>query len=218
MADLQPAAVTSLEVPTMVGTGSASPVMAIIEVLNSAECRMRSVNVFAVGAPVEFSLTMHGSTAIPLRGTIASGTKNGPRFSYVVTLHAAPGQTEAIAHANEAARSRAARAADIATNNGLTRSSVRIPVDFELRFTDLGGESRAARAINISTGGLHMNTLAEVQVGTAVVIAMLLDTEPVKVHGRIVAHQAASPNYNVAFYDVDPATRERIAQFIDAHS
>jgi len=202
----------------MVNTGSGSPVMAIIESLTASECRMRSVNPFTIGATVEFSLTMHGLPPLPISGAIASSTKNGPRFSYIVSLRNSPAQAAAIARANDVARSRAMSHADVKTDNGLTRASVRLPVDFELHYKAPQREARVARAINISTGGLYMNTRDEIAVGSALELDLPLGDGHIKVHGRIVAHQSASPNYNIAFYDVDAPTRDALARFIASRS
>ncbi len=203
----------------MVNVIGGSPVMAMIENLSAAECRMRSVNAFAIGAHVAFELAIHGTPTLALQGTIASIKQNGPRFSYVVSLHGTPAQTDAIRQTVELARSRATRqATDVKTDNGLTRASVRIPVDFELQYTRPDGTSRTARALNISTGGVHMNVADDIPVGTALQLDVPLGSERVKVHGRVVAHQAASPNYNVAFYEMAGEARERIAAFIVRHS
>jgi hypothetical protein len=207
-------ALSSLEVPTMVNAGG-SPVMAIIENLNASECRMRSVNTFAIGARVAFALTIHGAPSVPLEGTIASIKQNGPRFSYVVSLHTTLMQRDAITRAVDVARSRAAHAADVKTENGLTRASVRVPVNVEIRYAQPGKPAQTARALNISTGGLYMNVLDEIPVGTTLELDIPLGATRVKVHGRVVAHQAATPNYNIAFFEITHEAREGIAHFID---
>jgi hypothetical protein len=194
MGEQETTALPSLEVPTMVSAGGGSPVMAIIEALNASECKMRSVNAFAIGARVEFALTIHGRPSIALEGTIASIKQNGPRFLYVVSLRPTQLQRDAILRAVESAASRAATR-DVKTDNGLTRASVRIPVDIELRYTLAGGPVGAALELDIPLGA-----------------------ERVKVHGRVVAHQATTPNYNIAFYEITSETRERLAHFIDGGS
>ena len=203
----------------MANVTGGSPVMAMIENLSGTECRMRSVNVFAIGAHIAFELAVHGAPTLALQGTIASIKQNGPRFSYVVSLHGTPAQADAIRQTVELARSRAGRqTADVKTDNGLTRASVRIPVDFELQYTRPGGTSRTARALNISAGGIYMNVADDIPVGTALQLDVPLGSERVRVHGRVVSHQAASPNYNVAFYEMTGEVRERIAAFIDRQS
>lgn len=204
----------------MVSAGGEAPVMAIIETLSAAECRMRSVNAFTIGARVEFGLVIRGTPNMVLQGAVASITQNGQRFSYIVSLHATPLQAEAILRAVELARSRAAtQAADVKTDNGLTRASVRVPVDVELRYTRSGASARTASVMNISTGGVYMNTGDDIPVGTVLELDIPLEgAQRIKVHGRIVAHQAATPNYNVAFYEMTSEARESIAQFIDHQS
>jgi hypothetical protein len=215
MADSQPAALSSLEVPTMVNEGQgARSVMAIIEHLSAAECRMRSVHGFPIGAQLEFTLSVHGAPAVPLRGKIAASKQNGPRYAYVVALQNAGEHSEAIAKANDAARARATAQADVKSIEGLTRSSVRVPVDFPLRYKQLGAQARRAHAINISSGGVHMNTEDAIPVGAAIDLEIPLDGRQVNVRGRVVAHQDMSPNYNVAFFEVTNEAREFIARFI----
>jgi hypothetical protein len=208
----------SLESPTMVSAGGSSPVMAIIEHLEAARCRMRSVNPFDIGAHVEFNAVIHGVAPIPLRGAIRSRTQKGPRYVYAVDLEFNPGIASAIEHAVDVAKTRTVRiSTDVQTNNGLTRAAVRVPVDFVLRFT-IDGDRRAARATNISTGGILMNSGAELAVGSSLDLEFLLDDVPVSVRGRIVAHQESTPNYNIAFYDVRENVRETLARFIDGVS
>jgi hypothetical protein len=217
MADSKPAPLSSLEVPTMVSDGrGSSTVMAIIEHLDHAECRMRSVHAFPIGAHLEFTVSVHGAAPIPLRGEIAASKQNGPRFAYVVVLRNAAENTEAIAKANEAARTRATAQAEVAGIDGLTRSSVRVPVDFVLRYKQLGLGARAAQAINLSTGGVHMNTDDEIPVGASIDLEIPLGGQQVALRGRIVAHQALSPNYNVAFFEVTNEARQNLARFINA--
>ena len=206
----------SLEAPTMVSSGGSSPVMAIIEHLDAAGCRMRSVNAFDIGARVAFSAVIHGAAPIPLQGTIASRSQAGPRFVYTVDIDGDASTVAAIERAVEIARTRSAnRTPDVATNNGLTRASVRVPVDFSLRFTTAGGSAHDARATNISTGGILMNSSELLAVGASLELHFLLDDVPVSVRGRIVAHQDATPNYNIAFYDVRELVKETLARFIN---
>jgi hypothetical protein len=213
MADSRPAPLSSLEVPTMVSDGrGTSSVMAIIEHLSPSECRMRSVHGFPVGGQIEFTVSVHGAAPVPLRGEIAASKQNGARYAYVVVLQNATDHAEAIAKANGAARARAQ--AEVKSIEGLTRSSVRVPVDFMLRYKQLGLGARAAHAINLSTGGVHMNTDDEIPVGASIDLEIPLGGQHVSVRGRIVAHQAMSPNYNVAFFEVTNEARENLARFV----
>jgi hypothetical protein len=209
----------SLEAPTMVTANGKSPVMAIIEHLSRSQCIMRSVNAFDIGAIVEFSAVIHGASSIPLNGTITTRTQNGPRCKYSVSLESSPSIAAAIEHAVDVARARAeGRRPDVHTNNGLTRASVRVPVDFALRFTVEKGAPQNGRATNISTGGILMNTQENLTVGTTLEIHFMLDDVPVSVRGRIVAHQESTPNYNIAFFDVREVVKETLARFVSRAS
>ncbi len=180
---------------------------------------MRSVNAFDIGASAEFNVVLHGSPPIALSGTIADRKQNGPRYQYTIRLESTAAQAAAINRAVEAAQARAAgRAPDLQTGNGLTRGALRIPVDFDVRYTRDGGEPSNARATNISTGGILMNSPDQLSVGSALELRFLLGSIPVTVHGRVVAHQEASPNYNIAFYEVREVVRETLARFVAEHS
>jgi hypothetical protein len=208
----------SLEAPSMVHANGQPAVMCMIEQLHAHECRMRSVNDLPVGTHIDFTVAIHGVPNIPLQGTISTRVKNGARISYVVKLETTPAQADAIARANDVARSRAkSHAPDIQTEGALTRSNVRIPVDFEVRYTALDA-TRQARATNVSIGGILMNCNDEISVGTSVELAFALDGVMVRVHGRVVAHQDASPNYNIAFYDIKAETRDQLARFVAHHA
>ena len=201
----------------MVHAAGKPAVMCMIEQLHAHECRMRSVNAFEIGTHVDFTVALHGAPTIPLQGTIAARTQSGPRFTYVVKLETTPAQADAIAQANDAARARAsAHAPDIQTDGALTRANVRVAVDFEVRYT-LGAQTRPARATNISVGGILMNCGDDIKVGSSLEIAVQLDASRVHLRGRVVAHQEASPNYNIAFYDVKDETRDALARFIGKH-
>ncbi len=219
MADPQAAALTSLESPTMVSAGGNAPVMAMIEHVSQSECRMRSVNVFEIGERLEFSFSVHGAAPIPLAGTVTNRRKNGPRYAYVLSMRTTPPQAEGIARATEIVRERVpGHAPDVPTGNGLTRASVRIPVNFEVRYTRAGSPAAIARATNISTGGLLMNTSDELPVGASLEMQIPLGADLLAVHGRIVAHQRQILSYNIAFYEISNEARDTIARFIEIHA
>jgi PilZ domain len=203
----------------MVGVNGSAPVMAIIEEATQSECRMRSMNAFEVGDRLEFPLAVHGSPTLALSGIVVSRKKIGPRYAYVLALQAEPVQVEALARATQTAHARApGPIPDVQTGNGLTRASVRIPVDFEVSYTQSGSPARIARATNISTGGVLIQTTDELPVGASLELLILLAQHRVSVHGRIVAHQHATPNYNVAFYHMTNEARDIIARFIETHT
>jgi hypothetical protein len=207
----------SLEAPSMVHADGNPAVMCMIEQLHAHECRMRSVNDLAVGTHVDFTVAIHGAPTIPLQGTIAQRVKNGARIHYVVKLETTPAQADAIARANEIARARAAASVpDIQTDGALTRANVRIPVDFEVRYA-VDGATRPARATNVSVGGILMNCGDDIRVGTSLELTFVLGGATIRLHGRVVAHQDASPNYNIAFYDIKQEARDQLARFIASH-
>ena len=202
----------------MVRADGGAPVMAIIEHVSAHECRLRSAIVFQIGARLDFTVSVHGAPTVALSGNVLSRKENGARHAYVLTVSATPEQMEAIAKANDAARARTAHTPDILTGNGLTRAALRIPVDFDVRYTQPGTATATARATNISTGGVLMNTTAQLPVGASIEMQFLLGGERVAVRGRIVAHQEMSPNYNVAFYEISDEAREAIARFVEQNT
>jgi PilZ domain len=209
----------SLEAPTMVSVGGNAPVMAIIEYASQTECRMRSMNVFEVGDRLEFPLAVHGTPTIALSGTVINRKQIGPRYAYVLALLPAPTQAEAIVKATQTAHGRdTGHTPDMHTGTGLTRTSVRIPIDAEVRYTQSGSPARVARATNISTGGVLMKSNDELPVGASLELLIPLGEERVSMHGRIVAHQHETPNYNVAFYHMTDEARDILARFIEAHT
>jgi hypothetical protein len=202
----------------MIRVDGSAPVMAIIEHVSAHECRLRSVNVFEIGDRLDFTVSVHGAPTIVLSGKVVTRKEHGARHAYVLSLATTLAQTEAIAKANDAARHRATHTADVHTGNGLTRETLRIAVDFDVLYTLAGSAAHSARATNISTGGVLMNTSAELPVGESIEMKLPLGSEHVTVNGRIVAHQEMSPNYNVAFYEISDEVRESIARFIAYHT
>lgn len=203
----------------MVSVDGNAPVMAIIEYASQSECRMRSMNVFNVGDRLEFPLSIHGTPTIALSGTVVNRRQIGPRYAYVLALLPAPTQAEAIVKATQTAPGRTpAHTPDVHTGDGLTRASVRVPIDAEVRYTHSGSPSRVARATNISTGGVLMKSADELSVGASIELQIPLSAEHVSVHGRIVAHQRQSDSYNVAFYHVTNEAHDIIARFVDSHT
>jgi hypothetical protein len=203
----------------MVSVDGSAPVMAIIEQATQSECRMRSMNAFEVGDRLEFPLAVHGAPTLALSGLVVSRTKIGPRYAYVLALQPETVQPEELARATQTAHARApGHTPDVHTGNGLTRASIRIPVDFEVSYMQAGSPACVARATNISTGGVLIQTSDELPVGASLELQIWLAQNRVSVHGRIVAHQHATPNYNVAFYHMTNEARDIIARFIDSQT
>ena len=217
----------SLECPTMVKANGASPVMAIVEALSLSACRMRSVAVFQPADSVEFELAVHGAAKISVRGRIASREVKGARSIYEVTIEAdGPLERRNIADVAESARRHAAgrRDPDVPTNNGLTRSSVRVPVDIRVQYRIGDASAKIASATNLSTGGMLMTCKELLPVGTTLDLRFALRSSgatpgDVSVRARIVAYHGpfqAEYKYNIAFFSIDDATRERLGAFVDA--
>lgn len=209
----------SLECPTMISANGSSAVMGIIEDLSPKACRFRSINEFVIGDRVKFDFTLRGANKLQLSGHVLTATQNGARRSYTIALDAADADAIVIA-LDSAQRFAAARPTnDVQTGNGLTRSSARIPIDTELQYTIAGKPPHLARATNVSTGGILLNSKDGIAVGESLEIRLRLPgaDHDITVNARVVAHQQESPNYNMAFFNVDPKVREELAAFVAAN-
>jgi PilZ domain len=210
----------SLECPTMVSANGASPVMGIIEDLNPKVCRMRSINEFKAGDLLRFDFTLRGANRVQLSGHVVTATENGTRRSYAIAL--SESDADAIVVALDAARRFATSrpTQDVHTANGLTRASARIPIDVELQYSIGGSPAQTARATNVSTGGILLNSTDNIPVGASLEVRFRLPgaDHDITVHARVVAHQHESPNYNMAFFNIDPKVREELTAFVSAHA
>lgn len=215
-----PAKTASLECPTMASANGAAPVMAIIEELTPKTCRLRSINLFKIGDTLAFDFALRGAHMLKLEGRVLSSTLNGTRRSYTIVLHTSD-EDAVIAALDAAARFAVAHPIrDVHTGNGLTRASARIPVDMEVHYTVLGGSPKIGRAMNVSNGGIQLNSIDDIAVGSAVEMRFCLPgTErEFSAHARVVAHQQESPNYNMAFFSLSHEVREELEAFVKAHS
>jgi PilZ domain len=204
----------------MVSAKGAPAVMGIIEELNPKACRLRSINEFQIGDRVQFDFTLRGANKLQLSGHVLIVTENGNRRSYTIALDAVDADAVVIA-LDASQRFAAARPVhDVQTGNGLTRASARIPIDVELQYSIAGKPPQFARATNVSTGGILLNSNDAIAVGTSIEVRFRLPgaDHDLKVHARVVAHQQESPNYNMAFFNVDPEMREELAAFVAAHT
>lgn len=203
----------------MVSVNGASPVMGIIEELDPRTCRMRSINEIVAGDSVRFDFTLRGAQKLQLSGRVVNATQNGARRSYAIALDAM-NEDVVIAALDAAQRFAIARPVqDIQTGNGLTRSSARISIDQELVYTVGGKPPRTARATNVSTGGILLNSSDEIAVGANLMVRFRLPgaDHDITVNARVVAHQQETPNYNMAFFNIDPKVREELAAFVAAN-
>jgi uncharacterized protein (TIGR02266 family) len=194
-----------------------APVMGIIEEVTSTQIRLRSMSTFKEGDTLSFDLTLRGAPKTPLKGRITSAGISGTRKIYVISLkELAQEKQRALTDALDAAKSFHGRTHhDGEQLGGLTRSSVRVPVDMDVRFTH-DGATDSGRSTNISTGGILMNFGKSIPIGTSVEVMFTLpgQSRELQAHARIVAHQQQTPNYNVAFHSIDEAVRAAIAQFV----
>ena len=208
----------SLEIPTMIKVNAASaPVMGIIEEVTSTQVRLRSMSAFVEGDKLEFDLTLRGAPKTHLVGRITSAAQSGTRKVYVLSLKdLAPEQQRVISTAATTAKEHGHANHDGEQLGGLTRSSVRVPVNMDVRFTLNGGAEQIGRATDISTGGILLNFTSDIPVGAAVDLHFRLpggDREH-HAHARVVAHQQQSPNYNMAFHSIDESVRTAIAFYV----
>jgi hypothetical protein len=99
------------------------------------------------------------------------------------------------------------------------RANPRVAADFAIEFHAGPGPAGAGTAVNVSVGGLMMQSSHEVAVGATLALRFRLsasDPQQVTVRSRIVARQAAGGifHYNIAFFNVEAATRSRIGRFV----
>jgi len=201
--------------------------MAIVEHLAATTCILRSVTLFDEGELLTFTLTVQGAPQVTVSGRVAERRTNGPRSRYTLNLEPmAAAQREDIAQlTREAAyrRSIGRPVPDVSTE-GLTRSSVRVPVDIPVRYEIEGQESGDGRATNLSVGGVLIVCAADLAVGSALHLAFSLSQETqahaqIAIQARIVARQPLQNglySYNLAFHGADPSVRSAIDHHLRA--
>jgi hypothetical protein len=208
----------SLEIPTMIKVNAASaPVMGIIEEVTNTQVRLRSMSAFVEGDKLEFDLTLRGAPKTHLSGRITSAAQSGTRKVYVLSLKDLPQEQQRVIGAAATAAKEHVRANhDGEQTGGLTRSSVRVPVQMDVHFTLGGGAEQIGRATDISTGGILLNYHTNIPVGTEVDLSFRLPNtdRDFKAKARVVAHQQQSPNYNMAFHSIDESVRTAIGFFV----
>ncbi len=218
----------SLECPTMVRGNNSTPTMAIVEHLAATACILRSVTLFDEGELLTFTLAVQGAPQVTVSGRVAERRTNGPRSRYALNLEPMEaGQREDIAQLTREATYRrliGRPMPDVSTENGLTRSSVRVPVDIPVRYEIKGQESGDGRATNLSAGGVLIVCAADLAVGSALHLAFSLSQETpthpkIAIQARIVARQALQNgvySYNLAFHGADPSVRSAIDRHVRA--
>lgn len=197
--------------------GTGSPVMGIIEEVTTQHVRLRSMSAFNEGDRLDFDLTLRGAAKTHMSGKVTMAAMSGTRKVYTISLkELAAEEARAVGTALDAAKSFQGRNHhDGEQTGGLTRSSVRVPCDMEVRFS-ADGKNHVARATNISTGGILLNYPENITIGTSIEVKFTLPggTRELSAHARIIAHQQQTPNYNVAFHTVDEQTRSAIAAYV----
>lgn len=208
----------SLEAPTMLTVGDGPPVMAIVEELSMTHCRLRAIGLFSTGAGASFDVNVRGVPKFRLHGRISAVSEKPPRRVYTVLLERDQADHANIRAAVDAGRRLAVEHAHAVSDAppGLVRSSVRVAVDIPLRYVTPNGATHTGRATNLSTGGMLLNSDDAIAVGTTIELQFALPgtARGYRVSARIVAHQQSSPNYNMAFFNIEPAARDAIARYV----
>lgn len=215
----------SLEFPVTIKRAGKPDVMGILEYLTASECRFRSLVAFERDEAVQLRLSITGGPRIEASGRILSTTISGTRHYHDVAIDPMSAEhSDAFVSsiADISARHSERRVLpEVPATKGLVRSSVRIALHEDVRFA----ASRAAgtgTATNISTGGMLMAAMERIDVGEAIELRFALERGPENfVRGRIVAFHSGSVGvhqYNIAFFGVDEAVRDRIAAYVSSRA
>jgi len=178
----------SLELAAMVSARGIAPANAVIEFLNTSECRFRTVVCFDPGDTVEFELGTPPERAY-VRGSIATRTAKGPRFIYHMRLDKmSAGEIDHFAkvHAGVQRRQAAQRSQEalkhIQTTEQLHRSSMRVLAQIPVVYRTPKHSYAEAKAGNISSGGLLMICNENLVIGTPVELRFILPSEVLKAY------------------------------------
>lgn len=216
-----PTRIPSIEYPTMLRVDGKPPAMAIIETLSPTECRLRSVAILELDTHVECDFSVQGAAKVVVRGRVALRTQHGARNSYRIALDSMSLKEKSdLGEAAQAAVRHAATrlVADVPSAHGLTRASVRVPVDMAVTYRNERNESHRGKATNLSAGGMFFRTDEPLDIGASLQLAFVLASSEVGVHGRIVAHHQSADgsfDYNIAFHGMEPGTRDAISAYVD---
>ncbi|MBV8531663.1 MAG: hypothetical protein JO104_10125, partial [Candidatus Eremiobacteraeota bacterium] len=137
---------------------------AVVENISALECRFRSTALFEVNLPVEFEVQLPGQPVLSVRGRVVSRTTVHPRFVYTVALDRMTDRetddlATSLAHSHRTnART---RMRDISTLGEMPvpqglRQRQRISAEFSMQYRTSKDGFKAAKAANLSTGGLLM--------------------------------------------------------------
>jgi hypothetical protein len=213
----------SLELPVMLHVGEKAAVMGIIEALTPQRCRLRSLAPFHAGTTLSFTIRGNHHEELALRGRVESVTSKPPRVHHELVLD--PLEVTQRKTLSEIVESQQQRANDKTlaelSHSPLLRTGSRVPVDFELAYSVEGGPYGVARAENISTGGMMIVADNDLGLGSTIDVTFHLPNshEPeLNAASRVVAHRPAGDGrtvHHLAFFNLDPAVRERIARFVE---
>ncbi|HTU83285.1 MAG TPA: PilZ domain-containing protein [Candidatus Acidoferrales bacterium] len=154
----------SLEHATTVAGRGTPPCNAVIESITEHECRLRTVVFFDRGEVVEFEFAAPGHARIAARGHVVDRTSKGPRFVYRIRLDRMSaqnvdelGRAVASTHRRQARERSMWRAVgSLPTTEALARASFRLPADFAIEYRTARERFKAARAADVSAGGLSI--------------------------------------------------------------
>ena len=106
------------------------------------------------------------------------------------------------------------------------RSSARVEADFPIMYQNADAEFEAAKALNVSLGGLLMASDDVLPVGGEITIRFkvparltTVSSRDVRLHARVVDHRSAEKagyQYHLAFFDVNPAMHQLLSAVIQS--
>lgn len=170
----------SLEYETTVSARGIAPAGAVVEHIGAADCRFRTFVLFDPGDAVEFVFGSSEKERVVVRGTIVTRVSNGSRFLYVMSLdRMSAREIEALSGALDEYDRSAVEAGETAGSgvDGLTRSSFRVPANFEITFRTPSLDYKPAKAIDISTSGLMMSCAELLVPGVPVELRLVLPNQ-----------------------------------------
>lgn len=213
----------SLELPVMLHVDGKPAIMGIIEALTPQRCRLRSLKAFDSGTTISFAIRGNHHEELALRGRVESVTSKPPRVHHELGLD--PLDVAQRRTLSEIVESLEQRAHDKAlaelSHSPLLRTGSRVPVEFELAYSVESGPYGVARAENLSIGGMRMVADVDLGLGSTIDVTFHLpgSHEPeLNAASRVVAHRPAGDGrtvHHLAFFNLDPAVRERIARFVE---
>jgi uncharacterized protein (TIGR02266 family) len=98
------------------------------------------------------------------------------------------------------------------------RGEERVPARFEVHFHHTQDAAKALRAysLNISAGGLCLRTRRAYDVGSPVLVDILVEGESFQLHGVIAWVRDESEAVGVRFTDMSEVDRDRLQRVIDS--